>query len=150
MAMEYKHILTAVDGSREAEWALKKSVQIAKRDNAVLNLIYVVDTRSFTAMTKRVPDMNDEVFEYGNQLLNKYKEEAAAAGVSEVNVFVVPGSPNKVISRDYAKQVDADLIVCGAQGLNAVEHYLLGSVSQHIVSSSPCDVLVVRREKAEE
>lgn len=147
MTLEYKHILTAVDGSPEAEAAFKKSVQIAKRDNAELNLIYVVDTRSFTAMTKRVPDKNDDVFDYGIQLLDDYKKEAVAAGIPEVNEFVVPGSPNKVITRDYAKQVDADLIVCGAQGLNAVEHILMGSVSQHIVSSSPCDVLVVRSKK---
>ncbi|MBT2570746.1 universal stress protein [Planococcus sp. ISL-110] len=149
MSLEYKHILTAVDGSHEAEWAFKKSVQIAKRNHAVLNLIYVVDTRSFTAMTKRVPDMDDPIFEYGNALLENYKKEALAAGIPEVNAYVTPGSPNKVISRDYAKRVEADLIVCGAQGLNALEHYLMGSVSQHIVSSSPCDVLVVRSEKPE-
>ncbi|ANU11934.1 hypothetical protein A1A1_13567 [Planococcus antarcticus DSM 14505] len=150
MTLEYKRILVAIDGSHEAEWAFQKSLEITKRNNAVLNLIYVVDTRSFTAMTKRVPNIDDQVFEYGKVLLNNYKEEALAAGISDVNVFVVPGSPNKVISRDYAKQVEADLIICGAQGLNAIEHYILGSVSQHIVTSSPCDVLVVRQlEKTE-
>ena len=149
MSLEYKQILVAVDGSQEAEWAFKKSIEITKRNNAVLNLIHVVDTRSFTAMTKRVPSMDDQIFDFGKKLLDKYKNEAEAAGISEVNVFVVPGSPNKVISRDYAKKLNADLIVCGAQGLNAFEHYLLGSVSQHIVSTSPCDVLVVRKDKPE-
>lgn len=149
MSLEYKQILVAVDGSKEAEWAFKKSIEITKRNDAVLNLIHVVDTRSFTAMTKRVPSMDDQIFDYGKKLLDQYQKEAQAAGIPEVNVFVVPGSPNKVISRDYAKKLDADLIVCGAQGLNAFEHYLLGSVSQHIVSTSPCDVLVVRKEKSE-
>ena len=58
-----------------------------------------------------------------------------------------PDLPKKVISHDYANRVDADLIVCEAQGLNAFEHYLMGSVSHHIVSSSTCDVLVVRGHK---
>ncbi|HHQ0107144.1 TPA: universal stress protein, partial [Listeria monocytogenes] len=40
----------------------------------------------------------------------------------------------------------ADLIMCGATGLNAVERLLIGSVSEYIIRHSPCDVLVVRNE----
>lgn len=146
MALEYNHILVAVDGSKEAEWAFRKSIEMAKKHKASLNLIHVVDTRSFTAMTKRVPSEDDPIFEEGRALIEKYKNEAIGAGLSDVNAFVASGSPKKAISRDFAKQVDADLIICGAQGLNAFEKYLMGSVSQHIVSNSSCDVLVVRRE----
>lgn len=147
MPTEYKQILVAVDGSPEAELALAKSINIAKQNTAALSLIYVVDVRSYSAMTKRVPDLDDEILEYGRELLEKYKKQAEAAGVSSVTVFVTTGSPKKVISRDYANQIEADLIVCGAQGLNALEKYLMGSVSQHIVSNSSCDVLVVRKPK---
>lgn len=149
MTLEYKQILAAIDGSKEAEWAFKKSVQMAKRNKAVLNLIHVVDTRSYTAMTKQIPDIDSDVFEYGKKLLNNYKKQAEAAGLSEVNVFVVPGSPKQVISRDYVTKLNADLIICGAQGLNAFQKFLMGSVSQHIVSYSLCDVLIVRREPSE-
>ncbi|MDN7247187.1 universal stress protein [Planococcus shenhongbingii] len=149
MTFEYKNILAAVDGSNEAKRAFETSVGIAKRNNAILNLIYVVDTRSYTAMTKRVPSIDDRVFTHGRELLDNYKKEAQAAGLPEVNIIVAPGSPHKVISREYAKRVNADLIVCGAQGMNAVEHFLMGSVSEHIVRSSPCDVLVVRRSESE-
>jgi len=146
MTLEYTQILVAIDGSKEAQWAFKKSIEIAKRNKAVLNLIHVVDTRSYTAMTKRVPAEDDAIFADGKKVLEKYKEEALAAGLPEVNVFVTPGSPKKVISHDYAKKLNADLIICGAQGLNAFQHFLMGSTSQHIVSNSPCDVLVVRRD----
>ncbi|HSI66168.1 MAG TPA: universal stress protein [Planococcus sp. (in: firmicutes)] len=145
MTLEYKQILVAIDGSKEAQWAFKKSIEIAKRNKAVLNLIHVVDTRSYTAMTKHVPDNDDAIFADGKKILEKYKEEALAAGLPEVNVFVTPGLPKKVIAHDYAKKLEADLIVCGAQGLNAFQQFLMGSVSAHIVSNSPCDVLVVRQ-----
>lgn len=148
MTLEYNQILVAIDGSKEAKWAFKKSIQIAKRNKAVLNLIHVVDTRSYTAMTKRIPDIDDAIFADGKKVLEAYKEEAQSAGLSEVNVFVVPGSPKKVIAHDYAEKLDADLIICGAQGLNAFQKFLMGSVSQHIVSNSHCDVLVVRRDLA--
>ncbi|WKA57044.1 universal stress protein [Planococcus shenhongbingii] len=147
MTFVYNHILVAVDGSNEAEWAFKKSIEIAKRNHAELNLIHVVDLRSYTAITRNVPNIDDRAFEHGRKLLDRYKEEALGAGIPVVNVFVAPGSPNTVITRDYAKRVKADLIVCGAQGLNAFEHFIMGSVSEHIVGSSPCDVLVVRRDE---
>lgn len=148
MTLEYKQILVAIDGSKEAQWAFKKSIEIAKRNKAVLNLIHVVDTRSYTAMTKRVPSDDDAIFADGKKILDKYKEEAQTAGVSEVNVFVTPGLPKKVIAHDYAKKLETDLIICGAQGLNAFQKFIMGSVSSHIVSNSPCDVLVVRRDLA--
>ncbi|WP_422122055.1 universal stress protein [Planococcus sp. X10-3] len=146
MTLEYNQILVAIDGSKEAEWAFKKSIEIAKRNKAVLNLIHVVDTRSYSAITKRVPALDDAIFEDGKRVLEAYKEEAQAAGLPEVNIFVTPGLPKQVISHDYAKKLNADLIICGAQGMNAFQKFLMGSVSQHIVSASPCDVLVVRRD----
>ncbi|MDN7228022.1 universal stress protein [Planococcus sp. N064] len=145
MTLKYKQILIAVDGSDGAHYAFRKSVEIAKRNNAVLNLIYVVDTRSSMVMTKRIPDPTNAFTEYGKELLEDYKKEALETGVLEVKTFVAPGSPKTVISHEYAKRVNADLIVCGAQGLNALEHFFMGSVSEHIVRSSSCDVLVVRK-----
>ncbi|WP_317971105.1 universal stress protein [Sporosarcina oncorhynchi] len=41
--------------------------------------------------------------------------------------------------------MQADLIICGAIGLNAVERFIFGSVSENIVCSAKCDVLVIRR-----
>ncbi|WP_372869685.1 universal stress protein, partial [Planomicrobium okeanokoites] len=47
MTLKYSHILVALDGSRQAEWAYKKAVDIALRNNAVLNLVNIIDNRSF-------------------------------------------------------------------------------------------------------
>lgn len=75
-------------------------------------------------MTKSVPDPEDQIFDHGKELLNNYKQDAPAAGISSVHVCGVPGSPDKVMSRDYAKHLDIDLVVCGAQGLGAIEQYI--------------------------
>lgn len=150
MDLAYRHLLVAIDGSAEAELAFKKSIGIAKRNNAVLNLIYVVDPRTYTAIKVHGPDDDQESFKFGKELLQRYKMDALAAGLEHVNAIVTPGSPKKVIARDFANQVEADLIVCGASGINAMERFMLGSVSQHIVRRSPCDVLVVRRPDPEE
>ena len=54
------------------------------------------------------------------------------------------GSPKTVITKEIAKSVEADLIICGATGHTPVERYLIGSVSEAIVRSAKCDVLVIR------
>ncbi len=50
MTLVYKQILVAVDGSKESEWAFKKAVAIADRNEATLNLINIIDTRSYAAV----------------------------------------------------------------------------------------------------
>ena len=148
MTLQYQQILVAVDGSKEAEWAFKKSVGIATRNNATLNLVNVIDTRSFAAIEAYDRSIADRAQKFAEDLLGDYKKEAVAAGVQNVNIVVEYGSPKTMISRDLAKKVEADLIICGATGLNAVERFLIGSISEHIVRSANCDVLVVRTNDA--
>lgn len=150
MGLTYQNILVAVDGSKEAEWSFKKAIEISKRNNAALNLVHVIDTRSFAAIEAYDRSIADRAAKYGNELLDGYKQEAETAGVKSVNTFVEYGSPKVIIPKDAVKKVEADLIVCGATGLNAMERFLIGSVSEHITRSASCDVLVVRTTKIEE
>ncbi|KZE39810.1 universal stress protein UspA [Bhargavaea cecembensis] len=147
MTLNYKQLLVAVDGSREAEWAFKKSVGIAKRNKATLNLVNIIDTRSFAAVEAYDRSIADRAQKFADKLLSDYKKEAEAAGVNDVNIIVEYGSPKTMIPRDISKKVEADLIVCGATGLNTVERFLIGSISETIVRSAKCDVLVVRTEE---
>ncbi|MEI4769277.1 universal stress protein [Psychrobacillus sp. FJAT-51614] len=150
MTLKYKQILVAVDGSKEAELAFKKSVSIAARNNATLNLINIIDTRSFAAIEAYDRSIAERAQVFAEDLLADYKKEALAGGVTNVNILVEYGSPKTMISKDIANKVEADLIICGATGLNTVERFLIGSVSEYIVRSSKCDVLVVRTEETED
>ena len=151
MTLKYKQILVAVDGSDESQLAFKKSVGIAERNDAVLNIIYVVDARTYTAVRFQHPEVQQDAFRFGEELVESYKQYALTAGIEKVNGLVGSGSPKRIIAPHSAKEVRADLIICGASGLNAFDRFMLGSVSQHIVRNSPCDVLVVRTgDKAEE
>ena len=53
-----------------------------------------------------------------------------------LNDVVDYGSPKVQIPKDIAKKHEIDLIMCGATGLNAVERFLIGSVSEAYYS--PC------------
>ncbi|HWL25330.1 MAG TPA: universal stress protein [Ureibacillus sp.] len=148
---QYKSIVVAVDGSKEAEYAFKKAVDVAKRNgDAKLNLVNVIDTRSFAAIEAYDRTITERAQSFSDELLNGYKKQAEEAGVKNVNVVIEYGSPKAIITKELSKVVEADLIVCGATGLNAVERFLIGSVSEAIVRSAKCDVLVVRTPDTEE
>jgi len=144
MTLQYSQILVAIDGSDESEIAFKKSIAIALQNNAGLNLVNVVDTRSYSAVETYDRENAELAHKFAVDLLNKYKVEAEAAGISKVSVMVEYGSPKTMISRDIAKNLHIDLIICGATGLNTVERFFIGSVSESIVRTAKCDVLVIR------
>ncbi|WP_339228393.1 universal stress protein [Oceanobacillus sp. FSL K6-2867] len=142
--MEYHNILVAVDGSEAAEKAFRKSLDIAKRNNARLILAHVVDSRSFATAEAYDRTLSERAEEYAKDLLGKYAENANAAGLNDLIRCVEYGSPKVKIAKDIADNFNADLIICGATGMNAVERFLIGSVSESITRYASCDVLVVR------
>ena len=142
MTNHYKSIVVAVDGSKEAEYAFRNSMDVAKRNKgSLLNIVNVIDTRSFEAYDRSIFESAQQRSE---ELLNGYKTQAEAEGVENVQVVIEYCSPKNIITKELANLVEADLIICGATGINGVQRFLIGSVSEAIVRSAKCDVLVIR------
>ena len=57
--------------------------------------------------------------------------------------MIEPGPPQQII-REYVQMHGGDLVVLGTQGRGAVMEALLGSTTKSILSTLPCDALVVR------
>ncbi|MHC0037366.1 universal stress protein [Pseudoneobacillus sp. C159] len=145
--LTYKNIMVAVDGSKEADWAFKKSIEVAKRNNAQIILTHVVDTRTFATVEAYDYTIAERADRYAGEMMESYKREAEAAGINNVSILIDYGSPKLKIPRELAKKHSVDLIICGATGLNMVERFFIGSVSENITRYAPCDVLIVRTEK---
>jgi nucleotide-binding universal stress UspA family protein len=60
-----------------------------------------------------------------------------------LDATLLPGAP-RIVILDEAESWQADLIVVGSHGYRAWERFLLGSVSQAVVSHANCSVEVVR------
>lgn len=140
----YKKILVAVDGSDEAKKAFDEAVALAKQNDATLMIANVIDSRSFAMVEAYDRTLGERAEAQANELIDEYIDEAKKAGLSKVLKNVAYGSPRVKIPKDIAKEFNADLLVCGATGLSAVERFLIGSVSESIVRFAPCSVLVVR------
>lgn len=150
MGLKYNNILVAIDGSKEADWAFKKGIEIAKRNDANLLLIHVIDTRTFALIDAYDTVIGDRAEKLAKDMLENYKIQAEDSGLTKVQYEIDYGSPKIRIPRDLAKKHNVDLIICGATGLNVVERFFIGSVSEHITRYAACDVLIVRTEKDSE
>ena len=147
MTLKYSNILVAVDGSKESELAFKKGAAAAVRNNATLHLAHIIDNRSFGSIEAYDRTIADRTMKNSEELLANYKQEAEAAGVENVNVIIEYGVPKVAIPKELAPKLNVDVIICGATGLNAAERFIMGSVSERIVRTAKCDVLVVRRDQ---
>lgn len=143
MRSDYKNILVPVDGSEQAEHSFKTAVEIAKRNNAKLHILYVVDTRNVSLSPEYQPvttGMTDYVEKQFVQDMVKYATEAGV----ETQETITNGNPLTLIGEAFPKEYDVDLIIVGATGKGAITRALVGSVSQHVVKHAPCDVLIAR------
>lgn len=144
MGLKYENILVAVDGSEAADKAFNKSLFFAKTYEARLIITHVVDSRSFATVEAYDRTLSERAEEHAKELLAEYVKKAEEMGVTNVVTCIKFGSPKVVISKEIAEEFNVDIIICGATGLNAVERFLIGSVSESITRHAPCDVLVVR------
>lgn len=144
MEKNYKKIVIAVDGSEAAEKAFNRSIEVAKRNDAELIIAHVVDTRSFATIDMFDANVYERAKEEARKLLDGYEQTAKEANVEKVSTLLKYGSPKSVLPKEIVSEVEADLIMIAATGLNAVERFMIGSVSERTVRDAKCDVLVVK------
>lgn len=146
MLKQYSHIQIAVDGSKEADLAFSKAVAIAKRNNANLEILHVIDTRSFQNVSSFDSAMVEQVSADAKKKLEEYYDRAVKAGIKNVHYSIEFGSPKTIIAHEFPPKHQTDLIVLGATGLNAVERLLIGSVTEYVTRTADCDVIVIRQK----
>jgi nucleotide-binding universal stress UspA family protein len=143
-------ILLAVDGSPCSDKAVEEIARRpwpAQSDIKVLTAIelpippnpeaWAVPPTYFEELDRAASDQARSVVERAVAKLKAMGSEANVKGEA------VPGPP-RVVILDEAESWGADLIVVGSHGYRAWERFLLGSVSQSIVSHARCSVEVVR------
>jgi nucleotide-binding universal stress UspA family protein len=144
MMKQYHRIQVAVDGSKEADLAFHKAVDVAIRNDASLEILHVIDTRSFQNVSSFDSKMVEQVSADALKKLKEYYQKAQTAGVKEVHYAVEFGSAKAIIAHKFPLKHRIDLIVLGATGLNTMERMLIGSITDYVTRTANCDVLVCR------
>ncbi|SES34068.1 universal stress protein [Salipaludibacillus aurantiacus] len=140
----YKHVLLAYDGSVDAEKALFKAVNLARRNNAKLTVAYVVDVRSPHIFADKPGKIDELADEHGKEMKLKMKEKIEEYGFDNYHLRIEKGNPKTVITYDLIDEVGADIVICGSNGIDSYDQMIMGSTSENIVRYSSVDVLVIK------
>ncbi|MCM3573403.1 MULTISPECIES: universal stress protein [Mesobacillus] len=76
------------------------------------------------------------------QAFNNAKAELDALHI-DTEYSILEGSPSESIV-EYAKDVEADLIIIGQSGKEGIKRKLLGGVSQKVANNAHCHVLIAK------
>lgn len=152
MSHEYRHILVAVDLTKDSQRVLERALPIAERNQAKLSIMHTLEPLGFAYggdIPMDLTSIQDQLDDHAKQRL---AEIADPHNVPRENQHVVVGMPDTEIHR-FAEDHDVDLIVVGSHGRHGFA-LLLGSTSTGVLHGARCDVLAVRvgtdGEKSEE
>jgi nucleotide-binding universal stress UspA family protein len=137
-------IVVGVDGSPSSVEALTWAVRQAGHTGCVVDAIHAWQYPVSYGWAYSEPDPQISVL--ASEELDKAIAQARQADESvEIRPHVVEQSPAQAL---LGAAEGAELLVVGSRGHGGFAGMLLGSVSQHCVSHSPCPVLVIRGHKA--
>ena len=135
-----KRILLAVDEAAHSITVTEKAIELAQTFAAKVFLVYV---------HPKVLDLGQP---YYQQALNKYMELSTHAVAHhktqlekhglDFEVLILEGNPAEMIT-ETARIEKCDLIVMGTRGLSNIQGWALGSVSNKVLHSTSCMVLMV-------
>jgi nucleotide-binding universal stress UspA family protein len=130
-------VVVGVDGSEESIEALRWAASYGKSIGAK---VVAVKSWHYPWAMQTAPEQIDVSVE--QQVKSELDDAVNKAGVtSEVESSVREGHASLVLVN---ASKEADLLVVGSKGHGAFHGMLLGSVTQHCVTSSECPVVVVR------
>jgi nucleotide-binding universal stress UspA family protein len=139
----YDNILLPTDGSDGTAAAAAHVSSLADAYDATVHVLSVADERN------RFESPSAGIAADAWEESELERAEAAVDGTAgalpedvTVERAVVEGIPHEAIV-DYVEDEGVDVVVMGTHGRTGIEHYLVGSVAEKVVRTSPVPVLTV-------
>jgi nucleotide-binding universal stress UspA family protein len=145
----FRRILYATDFSAGSDVALRYAASLAPHAAAQLTVIHVVEP--FSVGPDPIVGSTFNIAAYHAALERDAKERLRTTVPESIRLacdtddVVVTGKPYVEILRLAATR-HIDLIVMGVHGRNALDRWVFGSTTEHIVRRAGCPVLTVRVE----
>lgn len=144
-----KKIIVPVDFSKHSEFAMEAAADIAKKQNAELLLLHMLDISdqmiSITESTQR-----RELMFFVQMATKRFEEFVDKKYLKGIKVTPII-KHHKVFEEinNVANEVNADLIVMGSKGATGVKGYLVGSNTEKVVRTSEIPVLILKNKVKE-
>lgn len=142
MKTQINSILIPTDFSVLSESALKVGIAIAKRQNAQVTLLHVVDLLPYLLPTEVLLSSSKEVLSRKEEELKELSEKIQKdTGVKAV-VKVLEGTPSDIICK-LAYEENISLIVIGTHGVSGLREFFIGSEAFRVLKNATCPVLTI-------
>lgn len=142
MSNEYRHVLVAVDLTKDSYKVLERAIPIARRNQAKLSVIHTLEPLGFAYGGDIPMDLTSIQDQLDDHAKSRLAEIADPHDIPREDQYVVVGMPDTEIHR-FSKEHNVDLIVVGSHGRHGFA-LLLGSTSTGVLHGAQCDVLAVR------
>jgi nucleotide-binding universal stress UspA family protein len=137
--MDIAKILLPVDGSEYSVRAAREAAEWAKIFKSDIILLHC---STVFPNLKLKGDYAREVAESANKALGPARDVLQDNGIRYME-RVVDGSPGEEIV-GIAEREKVDMIVMAPRGVNPLQGLLLGSVTERVLKTAPCRVLIAR------
>ncbi len=140
--MSQKKILVAIDGSRQSDKVIDKTIEYLGLVDAMVILVHC--HRKFstilgqTQRDKEIPLIKKR----SQQLIEPYIERLKGKGTTVEHRLME--EPAGAAITDIATIENCDLIIMGSRGLTNLAGLIVGSVTNRVLQTAPCSVLVIK------
>ena len=134
-------VLVPIDGSEHSNKALLQACDFAKKYDARITVLYVVekliplnllDKKEYLLMART----------FGKKVLKNAVTTTIKNGVDSKQIMKEGNVVNEITK--LAKSQNYNMIIVGSKGLGKTARFFLGSVSNKLANNSPCSVLIVK------
>jgi nucleotide-binding universal stress UspA family protein len=143
----YSEILLPTDSSSDTDEAVEHAIAAARRDDATLHVLHVVDAEAYGSYSgdeyvHEFEGLEHALEEAGEKAVEAVVERAREAGVDVEAVFR-NGVPYEEILA-YAEDADVDVIFVGSKRRSGDYRRLLGSVADRVAQLADRPVTIVK------
>lgn len=144
-------ILAATDGSKYGKWAIEWLAEMPFMVQPVVRVLHVVDVASLRAPfliqpvivgTERYLQSEVKRMEASAKSTKKESERLLSTLGLSGTVTTDQGGVAATLMKHAQRGIG--LLSIGSRGLDALDRFMLGSISNHAIHHAPCSVLVVK------
>ena len=148
--MNYKKILFPVDFSECSPRLVPYAVNLARKYDAKLYLLFVVHTMTrfgfmWVGFPRSLSKIDEDIAKTARKNMKAFCRDHLK-GFTNYETDVIIGDPSPDILK-FAKSERIDLIVMGTHGRKGLEHTVFGSVAEGVVRGASCPVLTINPHK---
>lgn len=145
--VSWRRILVTTDFSPASLAAVRYARALAQLRNAALTVLNIVEPLHVDWKMDTTKQQRGARAEAARAMARLAAAELCV--LPNARTELRPGPPAEAIA-EFARVMQADLLVIATHGRSGLARALMGSVAEHVVRHAPCPVLVIRCDPAAE